>query len=83
MANPPNFHLTKLEQIRHFDELPADAVVPLKVSRLIRNVSEWTDRRLEEAKSPLVPKRIPITAGRDGHRVGDIRAVVRGETVTA
>jgi hypothetical protein len=79
MANSPSPLLTKLEQVQNFDALPADAIVPVRVSRLVRNVSEWTDRRLEQAGSPLVPKRVLIGERRFGHRVGDIRAIVRGE----
>jgi hypothetical protein len=67
--------LTALELIRNFDELPDDAVVTLEVSRIIRgSVSEWTDRRNPDPRLP----RIPISLNRYGHRVGDIRAVVRG-----
>jgi hypothetical protein len=65
--------LTALELIKHFDELPDDAVVTLEVSRIIRRTSEWTDRRNPKFK------RIEISARRFGHRVGDIRAHNRGE----
>jgi hypothetical protein len=64
--------LTALELIQHFDRLPEDALVPLKVSRIVRGTSEWTDRR-----KPMLPRR-RISAGRYGHRVGDIRALARG-----
>ena len=69
--------LTPLELIQNFDSLPNDAVVPLKVSRLVRNTSEWTDRR----NPPL--RRIQISPRRWGHRVGDIRAHIRGEQPAA
>jgi hypothetical protein len=66
--------LRALELIRHFDELPDDAVVSLEVSRIIRGgVSEWTDRRNPDPRLP----RIPTSPNRFGHRVGDIRGVVR------
>jgi hypothetical protein len=65
--------LSALDLIRHFDELPDDAVVPLQVSRLMRGgVSEWTDRRNPKIKT------IDLSAKRKGHRVGDIRAHNRG-----
>lgn len=70
--------LTALELIRHFDELPDDAVVTLQVSRIVRGTSEWTDRRLEQAGRQKL-KRIELSARRFGHRVGDIRAHNRGE----
>jgi hypothetical protein len=70
MARP-----TTLELIRNFDELPDDAVVSLEVSRIIRGgVSEWTERRRPDPRL----RRVPISLNRFGHRVGDIRAVVRG-----
>jgi hypothetical protein len=66
--------LTVLELIKHFDELPEDFVVTLEVSRIIRGgLSEWTDRRRPDPRLP----RIPISLNRFGHRVRDIRAVVR------
>ena len=72
---PPR--LSALELIRNFDELPNDAVVTLEVSRIIRGgISEWTDRRNPDPRL----RRVPISLGRFGHRVGDIRAVVRGTT---
>jgi len=70
--------LTALELIQHFDKLPDDAVVSLEVSRILRGgVSEWTDRRRPNPRLP----RIQIAANRYGHRVGDIRAVVRSDFV--
>jgi hypothetical protein len=67
--------LSALELIKNFDELPDDAVVSLEVSRIIRGgISEWTDRRNPDPRLP----RIPISLNRFGHRVGNIRAVVRG-----
>jgi hypothetical protein len=67
--------LSALELIRNFDELPDDFVVTLEVSRIIRGqLSEWTDRRNPDPRLP----RVQITLNRFGHRVGDIRTVVRG-----
>jgi hypothetical protein len=69
--------LSALDLIRNFDALPDDAVVSLEVSRIIRGgVSEWTDRRRPDPRLP----RIQISLNRFGHRVGNIRAVVRGST---
>jgi hypothetical protein len=65
--------LTALELVRNFDALPDDALVPTKVTEILLNTSEWTMRR----KPPL--RRIQISQKRFGHRVGDIRALVRGE----
>jgi hypothetical protein len=68
--------LTALDLIKNFDELPDDAVVTLLISRIVRGgVSEWTDRRNPNPRL----KRIEISRGRYGHRVGDIRAHNRGE----
>lgn len=67
--------LSDLELIQNFDKLPDDAIVPEKVSRIIRHTSEWTDRR----HKPL--PRIQISPGRFGNRVGDIRAVNREREV--
>ena len=64
--------LPALDLIQNFDRLPDDAVVPLKVSRIVRGTSEWTDRR----NTPL--RRVQVSPRRYGHRVGDIRAFVRG-----
>jgi len=71
------------EKIRYFDELPGDALVEPQVSRAVRNSSEWRDRRLEKAGSPLVPTRIWTSEKRFHHRVEDIRRIVRGEVQAA
>jgi hypothetical protein len=60
--------------IRRFDELPNDAVVPLKVTAVILNMSERTVRR----QSPV--RRVQTSPRCFGNRVGDIRALVRGES---
>ena len=64
--------LSALELVKNFDALPNDAVVPTKVTEILLNTSEWTLRR----KPPL--RRIQISQNRFGHRVGDIRTLVRG-----
>lgn len=66
--------LTALDLVKNFDALPDDAVVPLSVSRILLNISEWTERR----NPPL--RRIQTSQRRFGNRVGDIRALVRGRT---
>jgi hypothetical protein len=65
--------LPALELVRNFDALPDDAVVPTKVIEILLNTSEWTLRR----NPPL--RRVQLSAVRFGYRVGDIRALVRGE----
>jgi hypothetical protein len=65
--------LPALELVRNFDALPDDAVVPTKVIEILLNTSEWTLRR----NPPL--RRVHLSATRFGYRVGDIRALVRGE----
>jgi hypothetical protein len=63
-----------LRVLKYFDDLPDDAVVPLRMSRMLRgNVSKWTDNR-----NPPPLRTIRISSGRLGHRVGDLRALVRG-----
>jgi hypothetical protein len=64
--------MTALELVRNFDALPDDAVVSTKVTEILLNTSEWTLRR----NPPL--RRVQISQKRFGHRVGDIRALVRG-----
>jgi hypothetical protein len=67
--------LTALELIENFDRLPNDAVVPTTVTAALTNMSEWTLRR-HLRKVRLSPRRC-------GFRVGDIRALVRGEQSAA
>jgi hypothetical protein len=64
-----------LDLIKHFGELPDDAVVPPKVVAAVLGVSEWTIRR-----NPPVPF-IALSVRRRGARVGTIRALVRGQPV--
>jgi hypothetical protein len=65
------------EKLADFDSLPQDALVPDAVAAEILSISVWTLRR----ENP-VPRR-QISERRFGRRVGDLRARVRGEAVTA
>jgi hypothetical protein len=62
------------EIVRRFDELPNDALIPPKPTAIILST---TDRNLR--RNPPIPKR-QIGARAVGFRVGDIRALVRGNT---
>jgi len=67
-AKAPNY-LTEI--LRKFDSLPSDAVIPIEAAAVLHSVSEKT-----------VAKNYPtgrLSAGRIGVRVGDIRAISRGE----
>jgi len=65
------------EKLAAFDSLPKDAIVPDAVAAEILAISIWTLRW----ENP-VPRR-EISERRFGRRVGDLRAKVRGEAVTA
>lgn len=69
--------LTALELIENFDRLPDDAVVPDKVTDIMLGISKWSRQR-----HPIL-RRIQLSARRFGNRVGDIRALVRGEKPAA
>ena len=60
------------EIIKHFDQLPDDAVVQTKVTALVLGLSERTVR-----KHPQL-ERVQVSEGRYGQRVGSIRRLVRG-----
>jgi len=62
-----------LKIIEDFDRLPEDMIIPEAATRVLINSSEWTQRR-----HPTF-RRIQISPGRFGNRVGDIRALARGE----
>jgi hypothetical protein len=64
-------------QLAIFDSLPNDAVVFDTVACIVLGISLNTLK----TKTNLPVRQ--ITEGRHGRRVGDIRALVRGETVTA
>jgi hypothetical protein len=59
------------EILERFDCLPADAVVPSRITAIILGLSERTVRY-----HPYLP-RVQIARGRYGQRVGDIRKLVR------
>jgi hypothetical protein len=65
-------HQTILEQ---FDRLPDDAIVPDQVSAVLLNMSRWTLNRINPVPARQISERI------HGRRVGDLRALVRGETI--
>jgi hypothetical protein len=69
--------MTALELVRNFDALPDDALVPTKVTEILLNTSEWTLRR----NPPL--RRIQVSQKCFRNRVGDIRALVRGQNPAA
>ncbi len=59
------------EIIKRFDQLPDDAVVQTKVTALVLGVSERTIRYHPQLR------RVPVSRGRYGQRVGDIRKLTR------
>jgi hypothetical protein len=61
--------------VERFDKLPDDAIVPDTVSARVLSTSPWTIRR-----NRLLPYR-QISERFRGNRVGDIRAVARGEAI--
>jgi hypothetical protein len=61
-----------MDEIKEFDELPDDAAVPRRVAAAILHISERTVRR-------SVPT-IRLSPRRCGNRVGDIRAIARGNS---
>jgi hypothetical protein len=68
-----------LDLIQNIDRFPDDFLVELKVSRILRSTSEWTDRRNPDLLLPLRQ----ISPGRKAHRLGDIRAKIRGQKPAA
>jgi hypothetical protein len=66
-------HQTIFEQ---FDRLPDDAIVPDQVAAVLLNMSPWTLNRSNPAPKRQISERI------GGRRVGDLRALARGETVS-
>jgi hypothetical protein len=63
--------------VERFGSLPDDAVVPDRVSAKVLGTSPWTIRR-----NRLLPYR-RISERFQGNRVGDIRALARGQAVPA
>jgi hypothetical protein len=60
-----------MDGIKEFDDLPDDAVVPRRVTAAVLHISERTVRR-------SVPT-VNLSQRRRGNRVGDIRAIARGD----
>jgi hypothetical protein len=65
-----------LKIIEDFDQLSDDQIVPEQVTRVLIGSSQWTQRR-----HPTL-RRIRISPKRFGNRVGDIRALARGQLTT-
>lgn len=59
------------EILECFDALPDDAVVPSKITAVILGLSERTIRYHENLR------RVQLSVGRYGQRVGDIRKLTR------
>jgi hypothetical protein len=64
------------EIIKHWDSLPDDAVVSIKITALVLGCAERTVRYHPKLK------RIEISRGRYGFRVGNVREITRGELTT-
>jgi hypothetical protein len=69
--------LTALEVLQNFDSLPDDAVVRRRVTAIVLGMCERTLRRTSPIKTVQITERIA------GHRVGDIRKLIRGESAVA
>jgi len=68
----PSDALSKaFEKVRQFDSLPDDAVLQTKITALLLGCSERTVRYHPELK------RVQLSRGRYGQRVGDIRKLCR------
>jgi hypothetical protein len=61
-----------MDTLKEFDDLPDDAVVPYRVTAAVLHMSERTVRRTV----PTVRRSLRLR----GNRVGDIRAIARGDT---
>jgi hypothetical protein len=66
---------TLLEAVANFDLLPENAIVSAKVARAVLG-DVLTERTLR--RSPPIPRR-QLTERKFGFRVGDLRALIRGE----
>jgi hypothetical protein len=70
--------MTKADALKiasQFDAMPNDAVVPPKVAEIL---SGGNYKEQEWRRKPPIPKR-QISKRRIGFRVGDLRALFRGE----
>jgi hypothetical protein len=68
---------TLRQALADFAALPDDAIVDDAVSAKLLSISIWTLRR----ENPVPRRR--ISERRSGRRVGDLRALIRGEVVAA
>jgi hypothetical protein len=66
-----------MEIVKRVDDLPDDMIVPLSVAAILLGTSTRSMRRSSAVR------KIQIGPRTVGHRLGDIRAVVRGEQPTA
>ena len=62
------------EILRHWDSLPDDAVISTKITALVLGCAERTIRYHPKLK------RVEISRGRYGFRVGNVRRIVHGAT---
>ena len=62
------------EILRNWDSLPDDAVISTKIAALVLGVAERTIRYHPHLK------RVPVSRGRYGFRVGNVRQIVHGAT---
>jgi len=61
------------EIVKRFDDLPNDAVISPKITALVLGRAERTVRYHPKLR------RVQISRGRYGYRVGNVRQIVRGE----
>ena len=61
------------EIVKRFDDLPNDAVISPKITALVLGCAERTVRYHPKLR------RVQISRGRYGYRVGNVRQIVRGE----
>jgi hypothetical protein len=70
--------ITEIEILQNFEKLPDDVLVSTKVTSLVINLSERSLRR-----DTSVIRKIAVSPGKFCFRVGDIRALVRGQNPAA
>jgi hypothetical protein len=66
-----------LEKLKAFADLPDDCAVSDPLAAAVLGISLRTLRRSDPVR------KIQLSPGRNGRRVGDIRAKIRGELVAA
>jgi hypothetical protein len=69
---PQNFSKS-FEVLKNWDSLPDDAVISTKITALVLGCAERTIRYHPKLK------RIEVSRGRYGFRVGNVRLIARGE----